>query len=88
MQPDFGIRLRAIRKQQHRGGENVAHDAGLSYAHYQRLEHGKHSPTVDTIQRLADALGVTFGTLSGKSDKTGQDSHSYPDDHNNFPAAS
>ena len=88
MNKDFGIRLRAIRREQHRSGEDVARDAGISYGHYLRLEAGKHSPTVDTIQRLADALGVTFGTLSGKSDKTGQDSHSYPDDHNNFPAAS
>ena len=32
--------------------------------------------------------GGPAATPGGKSDKTGQDSHSYPDDHNPFPAAS
>jgi len=88
MNKDFGIRLRAIRRQQHRSGEDVARGADLSYGHYLRLEAGKHSPTWETVNRLADTLGVDPLTLAGKADKTGQDSHSYPDDHNNFPRAS
>jgi transcriptional regulator with XRE-family HTH domain len=88
MDDTFGGRLRAIRREQHKSQEATAHRAGLSVAHYNRLEHNLHSPTLDTVQRLAAALDVDLDTLAGKSDKTGQDSHSYPDDHNNFPAAS
>jgi transcriptional regulator with XRE-family HTH domain len=81
-------RLRILRHEQHRAQEDVARAAGLSVAHYGRLERGDHAPTIATLQRLADALGVDFATLAAKSDKTGQDSHSYPDDHDNFPRAS
>jgi transcriptional regulator with XRE-family HTH domain len=82
------VRLRILRLEQHRAQEDVARAAGLSAAHYGRIERGEHSPTVDTLIRLAATLGVDLNTLAGKSDKTGQDSHSYPDDHDNFPRAS
>ena len=84
----FGSRLRALRRARHLPQEKVAHDAGITVSHYARLEHDKHSPTLDTLTGLAAALDVDLAALGGKSDKTGQDSHSYPHDHDNFPAAS
>ena len=87
--PDtLGGRLRLLRRQQHLSQEAVARAADLSLGHYKRLEHNLHSPTLETLARLADALGVDLDTLGRTPDKTGQDSHSYPDDHNPFPAAS
>jgi transcriptional regulator with XRE-family HTH domain len=88
MDDTFAGRLRAIRLEQHKSQEATAHRAGLSVAHYNRLEAGKHSPILSTVERLAAALGVHPATLAAKSDKTGQDSHSYPEDHDNFPRAS
>ena len=88
MHDTLGGRLGRLRRQQHLSQEALARRADLSLGHYKRLEHNLHSPTLETLARLADALGVDLDTLGRKPDKTGQDSHSYPDDHNPFPAAS
>jgi transcriptional regulator with XRE-family HTH domain len=84
----LGTRLRVARRARHLSQEAVARAAGISLGHYQRLEADKHSPNWLTIQALAHALGVPITTLTAKSDKNGQDSHSYPDDHDHFPRAS
>jgi len=85
----FGNRLRLLRTGQHLSQEALARDAQITVGHLSRLERGQHSPTLDTVYRLARALGVSPGTLTGKkSDKNGQDSHSYPEDVVEFPHVS
>jgi len=84
----LGRRLTLARTRRHLSQEAVARRADISLNHYRRLEQDKHSPTLATLTRVAAALGVTINTLSPKSGKTGQDSHSYPEDLDPFPAAS
>ena len=88
MEDTFAGRLRALRHERHQSQEAIARAADISLAHYRRLEHNLHSPILSTVQRLANALGVHPATLAGKGDETSTNSRSYPDDHNNFPAAS
>jgi transcriptional regulator with XRE-family HTH domain len=37
--------------------------ATIAPATIMRLEHGQHSPTMDTLERLAAALSVSIGDL-------------------------
>lgn len=38
--------------------EELAHRAELSQAYLSGIERNKRSPSIDTIQRIADALGI------------------------------
>ena len=50
--------LREIRNAQGVSQEDLAHRANLNRNYIGMLESGKHSPTVDTLEQIADALGI------------------------------
>lgn len=43
--------------------EGFAHEAGVHRTYVSDLERGARNPTIDVIDRLARALGVTMGDL-------------------------
>ncbi len=42
-------------------------ESGVSYVTVQRIEAGKMSPTLDTLEKLASALGITVRDLIPKT---------------------
>src|SRR5216684_1433351 len=59
----FGTVLREWRLRQQFTQEQLAERAGLSYKFIGELERGQANPTLDTIESLADALGLSIPDL-------------------------
>ena len=51
--------LRALRLQKKRSQESLAQKAGLSVSYISMLERGQRSPPLDTLEALAEALGIS-----------------------------
>ncbi|WP_445150780.1 helix-turn-helix domain-containing protein [Baekduia sp. Peel2402] len=60
---EFEVDLKALRKQRGMTQEQVALAAGITQSHYSLIERGLISPTMRTVQKLADALEVDFREL-------------------------
>jgi transcriptional regulator with XRE-family HTH domain len=54
----FGLNIRRIRKDHGLSQEALAAGAGLAPTYVGQIERGKRSPTLDVVERLAEALGV------------------------------
>jgi len=59
----FGRRLRSLRADKELTQEALAHAAGLHPTYISNCERGYSSPTLETILKLAQALGVRPGEL-------------------------
>lgn len=59
MRERIGMRIAALRKQQGLTQEQLAERAGLQRTHIWRIETGKYSVNIETLQALAEALGMT-----------------------------
>jgi transcriptional regulator with XRE-family HTH domain len=55
---DVGSRLRQLREEQHISMRGLAKKSGLSANALSMIERGKTSPSVSTLYKLSDALGV------------------------------
>jgi transcriptional regulator with XRE-family HTH domain len=55
---DFNTNLREVRDARGLTQEQVAEAAGTSQSHYSKIELGLVSPTIRTVQRIANALDV------------------------------
>lgn len=66
----FGAVLRTAREKAGMTQEQLAFDADLDRTYISRLENGKMSPTLDTLLRLGDALGVPASTLVARVERT------------------
>lgn len=58
-QSRIGAALKKLRLERGMSQEELAQKAGLKQSHVSRLEAGVHTPSDLTIQRLANALGVS-----------------------------
>ena len=54
----LGEAIRAKRKKRHLSQERLAEKADLSTVFISRVERGKESPSVDSLVKIARALGV------------------------------
>ena len=54
----MGVALIALRKEKHLSQEQLAFEAGVSRHFMYRLENNLASPTVKTLEKLANALSV------------------------------
>jgi transcriptional regulator with XRE-family HTH domain len=59
----LGAALKASRVRQQLTQEELAERSGLSYKFIGEIERGRGNPTVETLARLAEALGVGIATL-------------------------
>lgn len=55
----IGLRIATLRKMQGMTQEKLADKAGLQRTHVGRIEAGKYAVTLETIQAIAEALGMT-----------------------------
>lgn len=57
---DVGARLKAVRIKQDLSQRDLAAKAGVTNGMISMIEQNKHSPSVATLNRLTDALGISF----------------------------
>lgn len=62
----LGKRIRELRNQQRMSQEELGFKAGISAAHLGQIERALKNPTVETVDRIAAALGVSLGDLFSK----------------------
>ena len=77
----FGRNLRQLRIDRGLTQDQLATTLELALKNYQRLESGRHNPTLDTIGRLAAALQVHVSALFTSDAKDLPDPHSDPLPH-------
>src|SRR5687768_7410611 len=65
----FGRHLQALRSALKLSQEEVSHRARLHATYLSDLERGTQTPTLDVINRLSRALGVTLATLFAPFDR-------------------
>ena len=63
LRPVLGGRIRELRRRQGLSQERLAERSGLHWTYISDLERGQQTPTVDVVNRLARALGVTLATF-------------------------
>ena len=60
---DLGLRVRELRRQRDLTQEALAEKLGMLSPNYARIEQGRSNVTIDTLVRVATALGVEVGAL-------------------------
>lgn len=58
-----GKRIRDYRLKKGLSQEELAHRAELHTAHLGRIERGDENPTIESIEKIVNALGITFEEL-------------------------
>ncbi|WP_088102030.1 helix-turn-helix domain-containing protein [Halalkalibacter urbisdiaboli] len=59
----IGERLRKLRKEQGLSQEELAHKAFLHPTYIGQLERGEKNPTVETVEKVANALQISLADL-------------------------
>ena len=59
----IGLRIVSLRKLKEWSQEELARRAGLQRTHISRIETGKYAVTLETIQAIAEALGMTVDII-------------------------
>lgn len=54
----FGLRVRQLRERAGFSQEGFAHDTGLGRSHYGRIERGEGNVSLETVETIAEGLGV------------------------------
>ena len=75
----IGDNLRAIREAQGLTLDQAADLSGLSKSHLSRLESSERQPSVSALLALAEAFGVSVGTLFGDAQRSSPITVSPPD---------
>ncbi len=61
--PPYGARLRAARRARGLTAQQVAEAVGVTKGFIAQIERGETSPSVATLLRICDAIGLAVGTL-------------------------
>ncbi|HVY97639.1 MAG TPA: helix-turn-helix transcriptional regulator [Solirubrobacterales bacterium] len=61
--PALGAAVRQLRHSAGLRQEDLAHRAGVHFSTLRRIETGKADPTLSTLRRVADGLGVTLAEV-------------------------
>jgi transcriptional regulator with XRE-family HTH domain len=56
---NIGERIKLFRSSKNLSQKEVAASIGIDQAQYSRIESGKVEPTLSSIEKIADALGIT-----------------------------
>ena len=59
----IGLRIASLRKMQGLTITQLAEQAGIQRTHLSRIEAGKYAVTLETIQAIAEALGMTVDII-------------------------
>ncbi|MFC5469201.1 helix-turn-helix domain-containing protein [Cohnella suwonensis] len=60
---DLGLKIRKIRKEQHRNLDEIANLCGFTKSLLSKIENGKTVPPIGTLIKIADALGTKISVL-------------------------
>lgn len=63
----LGVRLKELRVRQGLTQAEVARRSGIHRPNIARVEAGRHTPSLDTLRRLADAIGVSTSDILNPS---------------------
>ncbi|GAB1476946.1 helix-turn-helix transcriptional regulator [Bacillota bacterium] len=63
IQAKLGIKLRSLRLIRCYSIEELAHKAGLNPAHLGKIERGERNFTIQSLDRIINALGVSYDTV-------------------------
>jgi transcriptional regulator with XRE-family HTH domain len=69
LRPALGARIRELRRRLELSQEELADRADLHWTYVSDLERGRQTPTLDVINRLARALGVTLAEFFSPLDQ-------------------
>ena len=62
----IGLRIMALRKLAGLTQEQLSERAGLQRSHISKIEAGKHAVTFETVQAIAEALGMTVDIIDSR----------------------
>jgi transcriptional regulator with XRE-family HTH domain len=62
----IGLRIASLRKMQGMTITQLAERAGVGRGHLSRIEAGKYAVTLETIEAIAEALGMTVDIVDGR----------------------
>lgn len=60
MKEKIGLYLKYYREQHCISQEYFSHYIGITTRHYQKIESGLISATVETLEKIVDAIGISF----------------------------
>lgn len=63
IQERLGQKLRRLREEKGVSQEELSKEAGLDRTYVGKIERGKKSPSLNTVEKLGDALGVEVWEL-------------------------
>jgi len=66
-----GYRIRQVREHHNLSQRQLCERTGIDIATYSRIEQGHSSPKLDTLIRIADAIGVDLAELVRPADGAG-----------------
>jgi XRE family transcriptional regulator, regulator of sulfur utilization len=69
LRPALGTRLRDLRKRLGLSQEDLAHRAGVHWTYLSDLERGRQTLTLDVMNRIARASGVTLAEFFAPFDR-------------------
>jgi transcriptional regulator with XRE-family HTH domain len=69
LRPALGARIRELRNRLEISQEDLASRAGLHWTYLSDLERGRQTPTLDLLNRLAHAFGVTLAEFFAPLDQ-------------------
>ena len=67
---DISARIRELRIEKGLSTNKLSTLAGLSQSYVRKLESGENKPTVESLDLLCQALGITFEDFVGYKDKS------------------
>jgi transcriptional regulator with XRE-family HTH domain len=66
----IGMNIKIWRVRKNITQRNLANKTKLSQSYFSKLEKGVENPTLDTLTRVADALGIKVGELFDEEQAT------------------
>ena len=66
---NVGENIKRIRTAKNLSQKEVTINASLDTAQYSRIENGKTDPSVNTLERIAKAMGITLAELFASTDE-------------------
>ena len=70
MKLDIGARIKELREARGLSTNKLSNMAGLSQSYVRKLEKGESKPTVESLELLCHALGITFEDFINYKDKS------------------
>lgn len=71
---NIGKRLKEYRSERHLSQKKLSHHTGISQSFISSIKSNKQSPTITTLERICDVLGITIAEFFSRADNAVPDS--------------